>query len=114
MSDTPRLDPAERAELARLLPPPDSPALPADRHRLLKDAVLHRITQAPPRSRRRWALFAAPVTALAVVAVLVGVVTLGRPAPDGGAVVSAPVVTVDPGDRAEVARLMDDVALAAA
>jgi hypothetical protein len=113
MNDIPRLDPAERADLARLLPPPQDPELPADRHRLLKDAFLQEITHTPPRSRRRMALFAAPAAALAVAAVLIVALTVGRPAPDG-AVVSAPVVAVDPGNPAGVARLMDDIALAAA
>lgn len=102
-----------RDELARQLPPPAVPELSGDRHRELKDHFMQTITDVrePRPARRRWAVLAAPATAVAVAAVAIGAVTLGRPADPGGT--SAPtVVAVDPGSAPGA--LIDRVARAAA
>ena len=115
MNQSPRLDPVERAELARLLPPPGNPELPADRHRLLKDAFMQQITERPaPAPRRRLALFAVPVAAAVLVAAVVGATVLNRRTTDGGAGGGTrPIVAVAAGDATRVAPLMERVALVA-
>ncbi|GAA3337071.1 hypothetical protein GCM10020358_12020 [Amorphoplanes nipponensis] len=114
MNQSPRLDAAERAELARLLPPPGNPVLSADRHDLLKDAFLHQITETrAPRSPRRFALLAVPVAAAVLVAAVVGAAVLGRTGNGGATSFTSPVVTVAAGDAAGVAPLMERVALVA-
>ena len=40
------MNPAEREELARLLPSPGDPVLTSDRHDLLKDHLMREFTQA--------------------------------------------------------------------
>lgn len=107
-------DPAERAELARMLPAPGEPELRADRHLLLKDAFMQQITEPPVTSRRRLVLLAAPVAAAVLVATLVGVTVLNR-RPSGGTSIAAdsPTVAVAAGDAAGVAPLMERVALVA-
>jgi hypothetical protein len=115
MNQPPLLDPAERAELARLLPAPGEPELPADRHLLLKDAFLQQITEQPAAApRRRLILLAAPVVAAALVAVIVGVTVFSRRT-TGGVTTAAtsPVVAVVAGDATGVTRLMERVALVA-
>ncbi|MEV6490935.1 hypothetical protein AB0M20_20305, partial [Actinoplanes sp. NPDC051633] len=81
MNDTPG---HEHADLARMLPAPEVSDLTGDRHRDLKDAFMQTITEVPRSkpARRRWALFAAPSTAVEVAAVAINAVTLGRPAGD--------------------------------
>ncbi len=96
------MNPAEREELARLLPSPGDPVLPRDRHLLLKDHLMHEITpraehesitpapKAPrprPRPRRRLVLIALPaVTAAAVTAALVAGAVSEKPVTDQRAV----------------------------
>ncbi|WDV52408.1 CU044_5270 family protein [Streptomyces coeruleorubidus] len=84
------MNPAEREELARLLPSPGEPVLPSDRQSLLKDHLMREITQgtdprpiAPPRPRRlrRLMTVAVPLAAAAAV-VAVTLVTAGSGAPD--------------------------------
>ncbi|GAB1691155.1 CU044_5270 family protein [Krasilnikovia sp. M28-CT-15] len=110
MNQSPRLDAAERAELTRLLPPPGDPELPADRHRLLKDAFMQQITEHPAAApRRRLLLLAAPVAAAVLVAVIVATITLNR----STTAATSPVVAVAAGDATKVAPLMERVALVA-
>ncbi|NBE81416.1 CU044_5270 family protein [Micromonospora rubida] len=112
----PRLDPAERSALARLVPPPSERELSADRHRVLKEAFMHEITQSPaasparpsPRPRRLLAWLAPPVAAAAVAAVLVATVAL----PWGDSERGNPAN--QPGEAAQVELLMEQVAGAAA
>ncbi|MFI7545747.1 CU044_5270 family protein [Actinoplanes sp. NPDC049599] len=114
MNQSPRLDAAERAELARLLPPPGDPALSTDRHLLLKDAFMQQITEArATRSPRRFALLAVPVAAAVLVAAGVGAAVLGRPGNGGVTSFTSPVVAVVAGDATGVAPLMERVALVA-
>ncbi|WP_255684287.1 CU044_5270 family protein [Micromonospora okii] len=117
----PRLDPAERAALARSVPPPPGGELPADRHRVLKEAFMNEITPTPAaasarpaaRFRRRLAWIAAPVAATALAAALVA--TVGLPGSDPAAGTRAQqYVTVLAGDAAGVAPLMERAALVAA
>ncbi|GIM89943.1 CU044_5270 family protein [Paractinoplanes toevensis] len=105
------IDPAERAELTRLLPPPGDPELSVYRQRLLKDAFLEQITEPPAaRSRRRFALLAAPVAAAVLVAVLVGVAVLDRHRTGGATAVTGPFVAVAAGDSAGAAPLLERMA----
>ncbi|WP_320065876.1 CU044_5270 family protein [Micromonospora sp. RTGN7] len=117
----PRLDPAERTALARLVPPPPEGELSADRHRVLKEAFMHEIAPAPAtapdrptvRPRRRLVWLAVPVAATALAAVLVA--TVGLPGSDPGS--GTPMnqyVTVLQGEAAGVAPLMEQIALVAA
>ncbi len=73
----------ERAELARLLPPPAYPELPADRHLLMKENLMSHLREhSPNRSRKRLVVGLAAPLALATagaVAVLPGALT-GSPA----------------------------------
>jgi hypothetical protein len=103
----------ERAELARRLPPPAVPELSDDRRRELKDAFMQTITDVrdPRPARHRWAVFAAPATALAVAAVAIGAGVLG-PSADGPRGTAAPIVAVEPGSAA--GPLFDRLARAAA
>ncbi|MBG0854528.1 CU044_5270 family protein [Streptomyces spinoverrucosus] len=91
------MNPAEREELARLLPSPGEPVLPSDRQTLLKDHLMREFTKEadprpipPPRPRplRRVALVAVPLaTAAVVVAISLGTAGTGAPAePDQEAV----------------------------
>jgi hypothetical protein len=114
MNQSSRLDPAERAELARLLPPPGDPELAADRHRLLKDAFLQQITE--PRataSRRRLALLAAPVAAAVLAGAVVGVTALNRGTGGEATTGTGPIVAVVAGDPAGVAPLLERLAVVA-
>jgi len=114
MNRSSQLDPAERAALTRLLPPPGDPELAADRHRLLKDAFMQQITEPHAAgSRRRLALLAAPVAAVVVAAAVVGVTVLDRRTSGESAAVTSPIVAVAAGDAAGVAPLLDRVALVA-
>ncbi|MFJ8465529.1 CU044_5270 family protein [Streptomyces swartbergensis] len=84
------MNPAEREELARLLPSPGEPVLPSDRQSLLKDHLMSEITQetdprfvAPPRPRRLRRLMTVAVPlATAAAAVAVTLVTAGSGASD--------------------------------
>lgn len=114
MNRSSQLDPAERAELTRLLPPPGDPELATDRHRLLKDAFLQQITE--PRaagSRRRLALLAAPVAVAVLAAAIVGGTVLNRRTSGEGTIMTSPIVAVVAGDATGVAPLLERVALAA-
>ncbi|MCO1576163.1 CU044_5270 family protein [Crossiella sp. SN42] len=76
-------DQNDRAELARLLPPPQAPALLQQRQAELRTDLLQRIDAAAPRAGRarvRWPMVAVPLAlAAAVTAVLVVVPALVRP-----------------------------------
>jgi hypothetical protein len=112
MNTSPRLEPAERAELVRLLPPPGNPELPAARHLLLKDAFLQQINE--PRvvaPRRRLALFAAPVAAAVLVAAIVGVTVHARRTQPGDKFTTSPIVAVAAGDAGGVAPLLEQMAV---
>jgi len=115
MNHTSGPDPAERAELARMLPAPGEPELSADRHLLLKDAFMRQITEPPVvPSRRRLVLLTAPVAAAVLVATLVGVTVLRHRATGGRSIAAdSPRVAVAAGDAAAVAPLMERVALVA-
>jgi hypothetical protein len=70
-------EPAEREEMARLLPVPAERDLPGNRRRLLKDCLMNEIQPAPapantlrPNRRRRLALVAVPLAAAAVFGVV--------------------------------------------
>lgn len=75
----------DRAELARLLPPPQAPTLLEQRQAELRTDLLQRIDAAAPRAGRarvrvRWPMVAVPLAlAAAVTAVLVVVPALVRP-----------------------------------
>ncbi|BFU45369.1 CU044_5270 family protein [Krasilnikovia sp. MM14-A1004] len=105
-------DAAERADLTRLLPPPGDPELPADRHRLLKDAFMQQISEHPAaaRPRRRFLLMAAPVAAAVLVAAIVATTVFNR---HTAAAITSPTVAVAAGDASKVAPLMERVALVA-
>ncbi|MFI8219669.1 CU044_5270 family protein [Streptomyces sp. NPDC085932] len=107
------MNPAEREELARLLPSPGDPVLPSDRLTQLEAHLMREITlEAPSRSARpaedpspsrpfrRFAAIAVPVATAAVV--VAAVLTVG----DGGA--GRP--STDP----EAVRLLDRIATVAA
>lgn len=115
MNHTSGPDPAERAELARLLPAPGEPQLPADRHLLLKDAFMQQITEPTVVPSRRRVLLAAPVAAAALVATLaIGVTVLHNRATSGPDIAAdSPRVVVVAGDAAGVVPLMERVALVA-
>ena len=114
MKQSPQLDPAERADLARLLPPPGDPQLSRDRHRLLEDAFLEHVTAPrPARSGRRFALLAAPVAAAVLVAVVIGTTVLNSRPPGGPVTGAEALVAVVAGDTTGVAPLMDRVAAVA-
>ncbi|OIJ88405.1 hypothetical protein [Streptomyces colonosanans] len=78
-----RPDPAEREEMARLLPVPAERDLPAGRHQLFKDYLMNEIhhdadpdAAVPARSRRRKAFLAIPLaTAVAAGAVFTALAT---------------------------------------
>ncbi|WP_433347362.1 CU044_5270 family protein [Micromonospora sp. CA-111912] len=117
----PRLDPAERDALARLVPPPPERELSADRHRVLKEAFMHEINPSPaasparpsPRPRRLLAWLAPPVAATALAAVLVATIGLPGGDPERGTPANQ-YVTVLQGEAAGVAPLMEQIALVAA
>jgi hypothetical protein len=114
MRQSPRLDPAERAELARLLPPPGDPELNRVRHRLLKDAFLQHVAEPPAvRSGPRFALLAAPVAAAVLVAAIIGVAVLNGRTGSGATTGGDSRVAVAAGDATGVALLMDRVAAVA-
>jgi hypothetical protein len=107
-----------------LLPAPEVPDLPADRHRLLKDSFMQTISEIqtetqpevrPQPARRRWVRFAAPATAFAVAAVAITAVAWNHMT-DEDAVrgTAAPIVAVDPGSASGVRALVDRLAVAAA
>ncbi|RZB13642.1 hypothetical protein StrepF001_43010 [Streptomyces sp. F001] len=75
------MNPAEREELARLLPSPGEPVLPSDRQSLLKGHLMREFTQkSAPVPRRRVVKIAVPlVTAAAVVAVALAATGSGEP-----------------------------------
>lgn len=109
MKQSSQLDPSERAELTRLLPPPGDPELAAGRHRLLKDAFLQQITApATTVSRRRLVLLAGPVAAAVLAATIVGGTALNRRT--GGEATGSPSVAIAAGDATGVAPLMERVA----
>jgi hypothetical protein len=104
---------ADRAELARLLPAPAVPELPADRHRRLKDTLLDEIGRsgAPAgRWRPRWLVPLAAAGLTAIVAVIL--VSVLRPTPPAPA--ADGLVTVVPGDRDAVLPFLERLAAAAA
>jgi hypothetical protein len=114
MNQSSQLDPAERDELTRMLPPPGDPELTADRHLLLKDAFVQQITEASAaRSRRRLALLATPVAAAVLVAAIGGGTVLNRHMSGEATAVNSPIVAVAAGDATGVAPLMERVALVA-
>jgi hypothetical protein len=114
MTQSPRLDPAERAELVRLLPPPGDPALSSDRHLLLKDAFMQQITEPPAvRSRRRLVLFAAPVAAALVIGVIVGAAATNVRTTGETTTATRPLVAVATGDALGVKPLLERAAAAA-
>lgn len=83
------MNPAEREELARLLPCPGEPVLPNDRLLQLEDHLMQEITREsapavrPVRPRRRFALMAVPLGTAAVLgAVLVSGVGSGPESAD--------------------------------
>jgi hypothetical protein len=107
----------ERADLARLLPAPAVADLTGDRHRDLKDAYMQTLTEVrPPKpARRRWALIAAPATAVAVAAVAIVAVTLSRSGDDAATrTTAAPIIAVEPGSVVGLGPLIDRLALSAA
>ncbi|MFI5618724.1 CU044_5270 family protein [Streptomyces sp. NPDC051567] len=98
--------PAEREEMARLLPVPAERELPADRHRFLKDHLMHEVRQntaaaAERRRRRRAWSVSVPLAAGALAAALAAGLLTG-PHPDGE---SGPAV---PGARAATASVLLD------
>ncbi|MQY05179.1 CU044_5270 family protein [Actinomadura macrotermitis] len=102
-------NPAERAELAGLLPAPGDPDLSGSRHRLLKEHLMLEIQEPAPtrRPRRRLAVaaLAVPLAAAAVAgAVAVGTDGGGRPRP----------VAVDGPAPRNAAMLLDRISLVAA
>ncbi|MGC4804391.1 CU044_5270 family protein [Micromonospora sp. DT233] len=117
----PRLDPAERAALARSVPPPPGGEISVDRQRVLKEAFMNEITPSAAaaadrpaaRFRRRLAWLAAPVTAAALAAALVATVGLPGSDPGAGGRVHQ-YVTVLAGDATGVAPLLERAALVAA
>ncbi|MGA5301688.1 CU044_5270 family protein [Nucisporomicrobium flavum] len=112
MNHSPELDSAERAELARLLPPPGDPELPAGRHLLLKDAFLQQISE--PRvtaPRRRLALVAAPAAAVVLFAAIVAVTVHARRAQSGDEFTTSPIVAVAAGDARGASPLLEQMAL---
>jgi hypothetical protein len=114
MNQSSQLDPAERDELTRLLPPPGDPELAADRHLLLKDAFLQQITEpSAAGSRRRLALLAAPVAAAVLAAAIVGGTVLDRRTGGDATTVTGPIVAVEAGDATGAAPLLERVALVA-
>ena len=96
-----------------VLPPPDVPDLPADRHRELKGAFMLMISDQPrPRTaRRRWAFVLVPAFAVVVAVAAIGAVTLRSPEIHGS---PAPIIAIEPGSAAEVGPLVNRLALAAA
>ncbi|MFC4071881.1 CU044_5270 family protein [Actinoplanes subglobosus] len=115
MNHTSGPDSAERTELARLLPAPGKPELPAGRHLLLKEAFMQQITEPAVVPSRRSILLAAPVAAAVLVATLaIGVTVLDSRATGGPSIAAdSPRVVVAAGDAAGVAPLMERVALVA-
>ena len=114
MNQSAHLDPAERAELTRLLPPPGDPELATHRYWLLKDAFLQQIAEAPAAApRRRLIVLAAPVAAAMLVASIVAVAVLDRPRTGGTSNLTSPIVAVAAGDAGGAAPLMERVALVA-
>ncbi|GIG89290.1 CU044_5270 family protein [Plantactinospora endophytica] len=94
-------DPIDRAELARLLPPPEERDLPGERHLRLQELLMSSIDEdlragrpAPHRfPRRRLVLVASALAAVTAVAVGVGAVVGGDdavPSGDGPAVAAPP------------------------
>jgi hypothetical protein len=122
-------EPAERAELLRLLPAPAAPDLSRDRHRLLKEHLMNEITQvaerpspattvrvAPRRrARLRLALVAAPLALAGIVAGAVAISGQRQSTPaTGEGWTAAPVVAVVPGDPGGAAPMLQKLALVAA
>lgn len=130
-----RREPLDRVELARLFPGPGDPELPQDRlttleehlmneiqqHQARQQAELRQIPVFPPppvverRSRRKVALISAAV-AVAVLAGVVGVGRLGIGQGGGGgaeALVPAPVVRVVPGTTRGLGGTVDRISVAA-
>jgi hypothetical protein len=111
MNQSSQLDPADRAELTRLLPPPGDPDLSVYRHRLLQDAFMEQIAEpSAAGSRRRLSLLAAPVAAVALAAAIVAVMVLDRPRTGEATVVSSPIVAVAAGNAAGAAPLLERMA----
>ncbi|MEV6637855.1 CU044_5270 family protein [Actinoplanes sp. NPDC051470] len=106
MNDTPRPE---------LLPAPEVPDLPDDRHRELKDAFMQTITEVRPQpARRRWPMIAVPVAAATMAIALITVVAVNRPTDRGPEeTVAAPIVAIDPGNAKEARAMFDRLALAA-
>lgn len=98
----------EREELDRLLPDPARRRLPADRHQILRERLMHQIREseaAPPRRTRRALLAPALLGAGLAVALGAGAVTTAVSGTDD----RPPVV----GQRDELTTLVDRIALAA-
>jgi hypothetical protein len=106
-------------DIARLLPRPEWPDLPADRADQLKEHLMHEVVQDRPDGNRRRRLAAIAVPAIAACAVAVGVGMGGlsdlrdwtglRANPDPQQTLAAP-----PPVSSEVARFLERVALVAA
>ncbi|WP_405984277.1 CU044_5270 family protein [Streptomyces sp. NBC_00872] len=115
-AEPPRPTPAEREEMARLLPVPADRDLPGRRHQLLKDHLMREVRQrtttdrtASRPLRRRLALAAVPLAAGAVAAVVLATGSLSDNGPVGA---GSPDPTVASGPSAAV--LLDRIAVAAA
>lgn len=81
-----RPEPAEREEMARLLPVPAERDLPAGRHQLFKDYLMNEIhhdtapdAAAPARPRRRLAFLAIPLVTAAAAGAVFTALTTGHP-----------------------------------
>ncbi|MFI0982769.1 CU044_5270 family protein [Streptomyces sp. NPDC021093] len=112
--------PPDRAELARLLPPPGDPHLSLDRTRLLEEHLLNEIqhhspapSAAPSRPVRR-ALFITVPVAAALTAAAVLLTVPGANDPASPAPVAAPTVRIENGSTAQLASTVRQMSAAAA
>ncbi|MGW2377040.1 CU044_5270 family protein [Kitasatospora sp. NPDC001683] len=104
----------ERAELARLLPPPARPELPADRHRLLRGHLMSEIQQQKPARARRgrlgWLALPALAGGLALAVVLNNAAATGGPVQAGPSVAPSVARSTEPQTPADAAQLLDRIA----
>ncbi|MFE0174381.1 CU044_5270 family protein [Streptomyces sp. NPDC059002] len=126
-----RQEPLDHAELARLLPAPGDPALPADRQLLLERHLMTQIQQqtgpsspefpAPPagprpRPVRRALLIGTPITAAALAVAIAVNVTGGSGGTDSDTAnlsETAPVVPLEPGTTKTVSTVAEKASRAA-